>query len=239
MKRKVLTDYVTFGVLLLGLFWAGCAGDDTTSNNETGGVSGEQYPFDTGGDALVVADTVEVYGSLYGTDAVHTLESGDRVTLIAEFDDAYRDSWRKIVYSENNVGWVKKADRSRFNLLYYIIYENTELYSFPGETDSVTATLPRGAEVEVKDVMIAGDDNWAAVRCERGEGWVMQSNLADGLLASCELSYFYGAEGKSKETLEYLEYAERAGAFVDYSNKSGPYAVRVPGLLFRVFGNGT
>jgi hypothetical protein len=93
-----------------------------------------------------------------------------------------------------------------------------------------------GTEVVVHDTVIVEGANWSSVSCSRGEGWVLQSDIADGLLAFSELAYTYGAAGQHKESLTYLKRAENAGAFVDYSNPNGPYALRVPGRIFRVFG---
>jgi len=236
-NKIIVINALFFGLVLVGLIH-GCASRDILPADDTSSTSGEQYPFDTGGEALVVAETAEVYDSLYGTEIVHTLEFGDRVTLIAEFNEVYLEGWRKIIYGDNNAGWVKTFDRSRFRLLYYVVSENSKLSSEPGEKGIVIASLPIGSEVEISDLKIAEGNNWAAVRCEQGEGWVLQSDLADGLLGLCELSYLYGERGELEQTLKYLKRAERAGAFVDYSNAAGPYVIRVPGRIFRVFGNG-
>lgn len=236
MPRVFFIVCLSIVMLFTTFIFSGCGGGASSPDEMVGIKSDEQYPLDTGGEALVVADTVEVYGALYGTETVHTLQTGDRVTLIAEFDDKYLDGWRRIAYPDKRTGWVREAGRSQFSLLYYVISESAELSSVPGESGSIIADLPKGTEVEIHDTVVVDGANWSSIRCELGEGWLLQSDIADGLLASCELAYNYGAEGRFKEALAYLKRAENAGAFVDYSNPNGPYALRVPGRIFRVFG---
>lgn len=220
----------------------------TACGGETDGPSGggfygdEAYvPLDCGGGGVVGAD-LPVCANPEDDEPAVILSKGEYAFLAAVYDATERT--RRIYYGKRldegkpETGWVKDVTAEQFELYCYIVSEDAAVYKKPGDSNPITV-LGLGDRLTVyNEAKKVGDTTWVKVGEGEIKGWVRLEDVAYGDVAFSKNAYTYSKKGKSEKVVECLKKAEMSGAFVDYRNESGPWAVRVPGKFFRVFGAG-
>ncbi len=236
-KLAVITTLIIACVTLLS-----CGGESEKSPG--GGFYGdEEYiPLDRGGGGVVGAD-LPVYVNPKDVEPAIVLNKGEFAYLAAVY--SVTNNTRRIYYGERldegepETGWVKDVTAEQFNLYCYTVSEEAAIHKKPGDDSNRVAELGLGDHLTVyNEAKKVGDTTWVKVGEGEIKGWVRFDDVAYGDVAFSKNAYTYSKKTKSKKVIECLRKAEMSGAFVDYRNEKGPWAARVPGEFFRVFGAG-
>jgi hypothetical protein len=236
IKPGLIVALAVAGVVLLA-----CGGD--SGERSGGGFYGDEahVRLDCGGGGVVGAD-LPVYADPKDDVPAVVLNKGEFAFLAAVYDSAAHT--RRIYYGERldegepETGWVKDVTAEQFSLYCYTVSEDATVYKKPGDSNPITV-LGLGDRLTVyNEAKKVGDTTWVKVGEGAVKGWVRLEDVAYGDVAFSKNAYTYSKKGESKKVIECLGKAEMSGAFVDYGNRNGPWAARVPGTLFRVFGAG-
>jgi|GEM_PF-1957782 len=236
IKRGLIIALASACIIL-----SACGGGDEEPSG--GGFYGDEayVPLDSGGGGVVGAD-LPVYANPKDDEPEIVLNKGEFAFLAAVYDRVAHT--RRIYYGERldegepETGWVKDVTAEQFELYCYTVSEDAAVYKKPGDSKPITV-LGLGDRLAVyNEAKKVGDTTWVKVGEGQIKGWVRFEDVAYGDVAFSENAYTYSKRGKSEKVIECLRKAEMSGAFVDYGNENGPWATRVPGTFFRVFGAG-
>lgn len=243
MVKKVIKIFVVSDLLLFSAFVTFTACGHKTVESSGGFYGDEVYiPLDRGGGGVAGAD-LPVYKNPKDNKPIIVLKKGDVAYLAAVYDETA--DVKPIYYGEKldrggpEIGWVKNVTTDQFKMYCYTMTEDCEIHNEPGSKKDFTTSLKLGDRLDVfNEAKKIGDTTWVKVGKRGVIGWVRHKDVAYGDVAFSKNAFTYSKKGNAKKVLECLKKAEMCGAFVDYENENGPWAARVPGEFFRVFGGG-
>jgi hypothetical protein len=243
LDKKVIKTLVVSDLILLSAFTAFIACGHKTVESGGGFYGDEVYvPLDRGGGGVVGAD-LPVYKNPKDNKPATVLKKGDIAYLAAVYDETA--DVKPIYYGEKldrgepETGWVKNVTTDQFDMYCYTVTEGAGIYNEPGGETGVATRLKLGDRLTVfNEAKKVGETTWVKVGESGVIGWVRYEDVAYGDVAFSKNAYTYSKKGNPKKVVECLSKAEMCGAFVDYENENGPWAARVPGKFFWVFGGG-
>jgi hypothetical protein len=243
LGKRIIKSIVVSDLIVLSAFIAFTACGRKAVESGGGFYGDEVYvPLDRGGGGVVGAD-LPVYANPKDDEPTTILRKGDIAYLAAVYGDTTNVKpvyyGEKLDEGEPEIGWVKNVTTDQFKMYCYIVTEDRKIRNEPGGEAGFKTRLKLGDRLTVfNEAKKVGETSWVKVGNGDVRGWIRYEDVAYGDIAFSKNAYTYSKKGNPKKVVECLKKAEMCGAFVDYENKNGPWAARVPGKFFQVFGDG-
>jgi len=129
------------------------------------------YESDTGYQAFVVANTMEVFQYPHTlSKLLGTMSFGEDVRVMA-----WQDAWIKVKNHKGDIGYCERGSLSitnpcTLNMSGYVEESGAYVYAKPGSGFKMIAAMPMGAELKV--VGMTGDKQWLRVQNGSKYGYV-------------------------------------------------------------------